>query len=969
MQNRHGGGPFRTFHEPRNQEIGGDPMSIRKRRHPGSPSLMNFASSPHGYYSVEQDLRGGAISEINNTALPSQNSMQSSNTNTTNPSSNDLRPPMRPFVLIPTSVQAPDNMSSLDVITCQNAEMFQASAADVADHESSISGGMSVTVGQIGFRCIHCAKSPFAKAEFSSIFPAAVGSVAASLNVMTEVHFNKCTNIPQHIRIQIQDKNNRRCGEDEEAWNRAAFVEFCVDLCKRENVVNRTPAQTGLVLGPQGSSSEKSVTDQGSNSGGAFQGQNNSIVQPTPLPPKRMRLAEKEDSAISLPDAPGPYSSNTGDSASKQLADGSQSISQTRQSSDAGSGRPPLSRSPNTNSMYCFDNPGHMNYPFFQNQSGCWECRFCWGQMQRAPGYLWQSSQPPHQGFMEQHLNMCQHQSRFGNQGGGYNSSQQSSLMSSYIPEAPGQYGQQSNWNSASSQQQSYQQSPQRPPSPYSFRPQMSRSQQGGFQSHMQPTTPHPQDYSYQMQVHPFAQMYGDMGGQEHGSQMYDPIGKTNLGYGGGPQNDQGRAEDSEAALKAAVEHLSKAEKEREKENRDSVETGQLVLEEDKSLLTDYFYHVMKQLQICRFSEGDRKTRGGKRENIAIGYGGLQCVHCADSQNSRKFFWSNVDRLANSFAEIPSHVLKCRRCPVQTKYALQELKARHPEQMTALPRGSQKVFFRRMWRRLHDEDPGAKGNEPRTTEGNMSGDNSNTAVDIPLKDSELDLTSSIRGNFSEMSTENTAKALAAFASNPSESRSTRILLAIDEDKEWLSDMDCFIRKNLEVFCAEAKDVEAAQEDRKYPITEGQIGIRCIYCAMNPDVESRGSAVSFPYSIGGIYEAVREFQRLHLESCPCLPSTFSEKLNSLKGSSSLSSVLRRYYVQAAEALGMQDTSDGIRAGAKPKPIGGRSAKAEVEEEETCTNILDDSIRATEVENDAVVGPLSARKRKYSSENYD
>jgi hypothetical protein len=67
--------------------------------------------------------------------------------------------------------------------------------------------------------------------------------------------------------------------------------------------------------------------------------------------------------------------------------------------------------------------------------------------------------------------------------------------------------------------------------------------------------------------------------------------------------------------------------------------------------------------------------------------------------------------------------------------------------------------------------------------------------------------------------------------------------------------------------------------------------------------------------------------------------------------------------------MHDTSDGIRAGAIPKAIGGRSAKIEVEEEDTAnTTNLDESIRATEVENDAIVVPLSARKRKYSSDNY-
>jgi len=127
----------------------------------------------------------------------------------------------------------------------------------------------------------------------------------------------------------------------------------------------------------------------------------------------------------------------------------------------------------------------------------------------------------------------------------------------------------------------------------------------------------------------------------------------------------------------------------------------QLVLEEDKCLLTDYNFFMMKQLSLCQLTEADKKIRGGKRENIAIAFPGLQCIHCAEASNPRKFFWKNVDRLSNSFVEIPLHVLKCKGCPQQAKDALLRLKLIHQEQMAQLPRGSQKIFFRRVWRRMH----------------------------------------------------------------------------------------------------------------------------------------------------------------------------------------------------------------------------------------------------------------------------
>eukprot|EP00586_Coscinodiscus_wailesii_P019334 CAMPEP_0172499334 /NCGR_PEP_ID=MMETSP1066-20121228/125708_1 /TAXON_ID=671091 /ORGANISM="Coscinodiscus wailesii, Strain CCMP2513" /LENGTH=568 /DNA_ID=CAMNT_0013273025 /DNA_START=16 /DNA_END=1722 /DNA_ORIENTATION=- len=304
-----------------------------------------------------------------------------------------------------------------------------------------------------------------------------------------------------------------------------------------------------------------------------------------------------------------------------------------------------------------------------------------------------------------------------------------------------------------------------------------------------------------------------------------------------------------------------------------------LVLQEDKSLLTDYFFYLIQQLRLCRFSESDRKTRGGKRENVKIGFGGLECRHCAaaNPNNSRKFFWSNVDRLANSFAEIPSHVLKCRNCEESIKNALIVLKGKHPEQMAKLPRGSQKVFFRRMWRRVHMD--GAVKEEEETAAAPAS----------PVE---------------------TSMALAP------------VLLAIPEDQDWLSDTDCFVRRNLQVFSATNDDLNSAHSDRKYPICLDQVGIRCLHCANSPK-GARGNAVSFPYSIDGIYESVRELQKLHLDSCPNLPADITKELSSLKTSTSLSSVLRRYYVLAAKALGMVDTPDGIRLGGEATTIAASS----------------------------------------------
>lgn len=443
-----------------------------------------------------------------------------------------------------------------------------------------------------------------------------------------------------------------------------------------------------------------------------------------------------------------------------------------------------------------------------------------------------------------------------------------------------------------------------------------------------------------------------------------------------------------DVVVQQAIDYLVAAEQDMYRLNPELATIEQLVLEEDRMLLTDYFFYLMKQLRVCRFAEADRKTRGGKRENIAVGYGGLQCIHCSEQSNARKFFWSNVDRLANSFAEIPAHVLKCRHCPNQTKTAIMDLKARHPEQMARLPRGSQKVFFRRMWRRLHDSDPQPERRSPEEKESVKK-----PVVEIPAPpplpapqpaeestspaSHELERTASSPSTdesamFFERPTDEAAKALAASMTHSDPpSPSSRVLLGIPEDKEWLSDMDCFIRRNLEVFCATAEDVDLALQDRKYPITVGQVGVRCIHCALSGGrTACRGNAVAYPYSISGVYEAVREFERLHLSSCTNIPLATRQKLESFKGkASSLSSVLRKYYVLASKALGMYDTQDGIRSGGESVPLGSSAAFAFAEGSsvtEEMKNEAGDGPPAEFLESGLTATASKSRKRKQPDE---
>jgi hypothetical protein len=563
------------------------------------------------------------------------------------------------------------------------------------------------------------------------------------------------------------------------------------------------------------------------------------------------------------------------------------------------------------------------NFPFYQESDGTWHCKFCAHvpPQYRDPQAIWGSRDrgPPPGGFIDQHLGICR----------GYN---QGYLMPSagvMMHPSAGGFGMQQ--------------------SPFGW--------EGG-------PMPYPPPHDYPYGLAPPGQLTSHLEPITTGSGRYLPAGPgpdTEGMFPGARSRPSREAADLELTsadtevINHAMNYLTQFDKNYYERDPETAAIPKLVLDEDRLLLTDYFFFLMKQLRLCRFSEADRKTRGGKREKIKLGYGGLQCIHCSDLPMSRKFFWSNVDRLANSFAEIPGHVLKCKRCPPQCKDALVKLKSAHAGQMAKLPRGSQKVFFRRMWARLHDDDPNDEEEQASSPKRSVEGAGKVDLSPRPTFPTDLeknspesqklsDISPSLSGQSEETAlvvqrtAKEAAEALEA-SSKLSNSRSplspsSRILLGIPEDKDWLSEKDIFIRKQLEVFCATEEDVAAARADLKYPVSVGQVGIRCIHCALAHGSEAVGHAVAYPFTISGIHESVREIHRLHLDTCKNLPAAQKEKLQNL-GASSLSSVLRRYYVLGAKALGLRDTkSAGIRSGGESSPIGSQAAFtfAETEEEE-------------------------------------
>lgn len=164
---------------------------------------------------------------------------------------------------------------------------------------------------------------------------------------------------------------------------------------------------------------------------------------------------------------------------------------------------------------------------------------------------------------------------------------------------------------------------------------------------------------------------------------------------------------------------------------------GRPVVEpEDRELVTDYLFLLLDQMEACAFTEEDRAGGRSKVKDCPVGFPGMQCKHCGGKAGFGRYFPATPGALtsANSDRNIYNHLLKCRRCPEHVRHQLIQAGANrlhhththtHPhrggdhnssdghsssDDCDAVPilphhpknrRGSRKVFFQRVWGRLH----------------------------------------------------------------------------------------------------------------------------------------------------------------------------------------------------------------------------------------------------------------------------
>ena len=130
-----------------------------------------------------------------------------------------------------------------------------------------------------------------------------------------------------------------------------------------------------------------------------------------------------------------------------------------------------------------------------------------------------------------------------------------------------------------------------------------------------------------------------------------------------------------------------------------------IVTPNDKLLVTDYLYLLMDQMQVCYFTQEDRTGGRSKVKQIENNFPGMQCQHCCGKAGFGRYFPSSSAALAlaNSDRNIYNHLLKCRKCPESIQLQLKAYRSGgNNGENSKNKRGFRKIFFARVWDRIHN---------------------------------------------------------------------------------------------------------------------------------------------------------------------------------------------------------------------------------------------------------------------------
>lgn len=164
-----------------------------------------------------------------------------------------------------------------------------------------------------------------------------------------------------------------------------------------------------------------------------------------------------------------------------------------------------------------------------------------------------------------------------------------------------------------------------------------------------------------------------------------------------------------------------------------------------------------------------------------------------------------------------------------------------------------------------------------------------------------------------------------------------ITLYTEKDENALSQYQCVVRKQIEVFAAEQIDTETNAQGRNKPIVLGQVGIRCLHCStVHPRRRARAGTY-YPSKLSGFYQAAQNMASGHLcQHCTLVPPMLRRQLLILRERKSSAGGGKEYWAETVKSLGVyEDHENGIlrfkKKDVEEEKMGVKESKGEAEED--------------------------------------
>jgi hypothetical protein len=199
-----------------------------------------------------------------------------------------------------------------------------------------------------------------------------------------------------------------------------------------------------------------------------------------------------------------------------------------------------------------------------------------------------------------------------------------------------------------------------------------------------------------------WARLHGD-------TEPHEPAAKAVQSVEGGSSDDTTEDGDKKVAAAAAAPGITNWE--------ELVAGGTLVTLDDLGLISSAQFAAMSQMKTCRLTESDQIGWYKDRE---VGFGGFGCKHCGGRPSFGRYFPKTVGSFAQTTSShtIIRHITSyCTDCPEAIRVVIQRLQLEDealqgqsdPENSNY---GSRKVFYDRIWARLHGDDAIFDDDEP-----------------------------------------------------------------------------------------------------------------------------------------------------------------------------------------------------------------------------------------------------------------